>query len=706
MKLILLILVSLVLFATLFSIEIPYSSVPVSTDANLFQNFFRIDPDDKKLESLPTKVWLWYDEDNMYLKIEAKIDSTFIKGEYSPRDVYVKSDYVRIQLITIPEAYYAYYYEFHASGSLTDGIRKTDMSIDYNWNSAYSYTTENNDSLWTMIAKLPFKDLRFNTKPPYEWKVILTRFNQKHEEFYSHPYANIKELKDYFNYSENITLTHKIKRSSDWKFRPYFVKGYDMIEKKETFDPEHVGMDISFNPSTKTKLKVALNPDFSDVPPDDAQNNYNDKNPPFYSENRFFFTEDIDAFGVDYDVFYTRFIVQPQIAAKFTGNSKTWNYGYLCAKDKKIVSDGEVINTDDFYQLASVMKTLPRLQVILSEASRMNTGYYNHLGIASWDWEFKKKLHFGTSHIVSTRHVDESAEQEEDNKIGSMFHTHFRATPGNWDINLKYNNLQKDLRVDTGTYWDTGYEDFRLNASWNSIPKEKYLRSMNVYSNVAYSNKLEPHRPLNYANAGLSSTFSFLPKYALSINAYRIREEYHGKEHDGWNSSLNVNWYKYDTFSMSLNEAMGKTVIYRLNETSIYNMVSLYTWGSIGQKLNWSASVTEYLYDYDRIHDNVADGDTIVLDNNYQIGSASVNYNFNNNMSWRNGLSITTYDADGCYSNLTFYSNYRYEFKKEWFLYLGYQTGQYQDDKSIYSDPMGHFVRYQASAYLKVSVTM
>ena len=75
-------------------------------------------------------------------------------------------------------------------------------------------------------------------------------------------------------------------------------------------------------------------------------------------------------------------------------------------------------------------------------------------------------------------------------------------------------------------------------------------------------------------------------------------------------------------------------------------------------------------------------------------------------MSLRNGFGISTYDADGYYSLFTFFSNFQYEFKKDWFLYIGYQTGQIQDDKALYSDPLGHFIPYTKSAYLKLSVVM
>jgi len=695
----------LILCNYLISIEIPFSSVSIKTDANMYNDFVRIDPDDRKPETLKTKAWCWYDEDNFYIRYEAQIDSTFYKGEYSPRDVYVKDDYVRLQIITIPEAYYAYYYEFHPVGSLYDGIRKSDINVDYNWNSSYSYTSEYNDSLWVVVAKLPFNDMRFGSKPPYQWKIILSRNVQRSEEYFSSPYANVKEGKEYFSHAHDIILSHHINRSSDWKFRPYYAKGYDLIERESTYDPDHVGMDISFNPSTRTKLKIALNPDFSDVPPDDAQNTYNDKYPPYYSENRFFFTEDIDAFGVDYDMFYTRFIAQPQVAVKFTGNSKTWNYGYLCAKDKKITDDGYIVNRDDFYQLASVIKTLPKFQSVFSSASRINTDYYNHLGIAYWDWEFLKNLYCGTSHILSIRHQEDDPSVKE-NLVGSMFNTHLKYSSPNWNFSGKYSNLAKDLCVDTGRYYETGYENYDFDLNWNSDTKEKTLKSWGFNCGGSYSDELEKNRPLKYENESASAWFTFLNKYSCNFSGYVGREANEGIEHNVGQWNCGFNFYKWDFLSIGGNLGGGRSVIYELNQTANAENVSIGFYGSVGKNLNWSVSIADYFYGYDRKNLIASDSSIVVLDKCYQIGNAKLHYNFNNRMSLRNGFGISTYDADGYYSLFTFFSNFQYEFKKDWFLYIGYQTGQIQDDKALYSDPLGHFIPYTKSAYLKLSVVM
>lgn len=699
---------NLFLLTALFSNEIPYSKTPVMTDENLFNDFEKVAPDDRQPESLPTRCWLWYDEDALHVMYNAEIDGTFKAGQYYPRDNGSDGDYLRLQLITIPEAYYAYYYVGYPTGNLYDAVRNSNLNTDTQWNSSYSYQTEYSDSLWTLHFTIPFRDLRFNAHPPYDWKIILTRYNKEMEETFSCPYVTTKMDKYYFTNAQDITLTQQIKRASDFKFKPYFVKSYDMMTRTDTFDPENLGMDISFSPGTKTKLKIALNPDFTDIPPDNAQNDYNSKYPPWYSENRFFFTEDLDAFMVDYSMFYTRYIVQPQLAVKLTGNRGILNYGVLGAKDKKITDNGSIVNYDDYYLLGSMILTLPWLSTSVSSASRLNKDYLSQLAIGYWKWEYLKDLYVGQSATLSYKNPRPGDYQDTKDLTGYLGTTFIQANPGNWDAEIKYLVLTDDFRADMGTVYETGYESLNANVSWNADEKERYVKSWGFYTELGMQNQLDDAHTLQGKNAYTNAWFSFKPKYSCSTGVSLSQESYEDKLYDQWSYYQGYNWYKYDAISLGFNPGIGRNLVYSLYKTYPYNNLSLSAWGVFNQKMDWSLSLTQYNYAYPRTSVIVVDADTltVVRDNHYQIGSAKLNYNFTNELTLRNGVSITSYDADGDYARMSFYSNFRYEFRRDCFLYIGYKTGQAQDEESSLSDMLGHFQRNSASGYLKVSLTL
>jgi hypothetical protein len=708
MKRIQLIAFAFVSFSLLFSFNVPYSKVPVLSDDNLLQDFVRINPDDSKPEILPTKAWLWHDEDALYIHLSAAIDSTFNPGLYSPRDNTNNGDYLRVQIFTIPQAYYGYYYMMYPYGSLYDGIRKDGAGLDVNWNSEYSYKTSHDDKEWVVAVRFPFKDMRFGKKPPYEWKIILTRYHKNSNESFSKPYMVNKMAQEYFTKGKDIVLSHEIKHSSNWKFKPYFVKSYDLVNKTDTFDPDHAGLDISYNPSTLIKLKASYNPDFTDVPPDDAQDNYNRKYPPYYAENRFFFIEDLNVFGTDSSIFYTRHIVQPQLAVKLTGSSKIWSYGYLGAQDKRITSNGLIINNDDIFQVATIARRTPKLALSLTGLSRMNEGYYNHIATGTLIWEFVKKVNFGTSQLISFRHNDNPSPGDKEDYQGNLTTVFLKTNPGNWNIQTFYHNYHKDLKVDMGRVYDTDYESYSSYLYWSSDTRESYLENLSLGLSGGYANNLDAARSFKSLWALSSISVSFKPRYSISLSSDMSRESWNNKEFDNWSSSVNFNWDKWQNPSFAVGSTIGETLVYSLDETHNYISPAVTMWLDIGKSFRSTLSLTHVQYGYARL--NYIQQDTLLiplrLDNCYQIGSAKLNYNFSNKLSLRNGLSLTNYDAYGSRAVVSFFSNFRYEFRKDSYLYLGYKSRQSQDEESGWSNPQGHFVRNAASAYLKVSLTL
>ncbi len=713
--------VSVVLLCSLiYSIEIPFSQTSVKTDANLFENFIRLEPEDKIPETLKTKCWIWHDEDFLHVEFATEIDSTFRTGSYNPKDYGAEADFIRIQLITIPQAYYAYAYYAYPMGNLVDAIRGTDMSFDSQWNSSYTYTTSFTDSLWTGQINIPFKELRFKSQPPYNWKVIFTTNHFKTEELYTLPWCNIKDGKDYFLEAADITLTHKIKASRDWKIKPYYVKSYDLVSKTQTFDPEHIGLDFSFNPGTKTKIKATVNPDYSDIPPDDASNNYNDRYPTMYWESRYFFTEDIDAFGVDYGYFYTRNIVQPRFAFKFTGNNEGLNYGVLGAWDKKITEDGDVTNRDDYYQIVSLIPSTRKVKLVNILLSRMNKDYYNHVPIVSLKWEFLPKVNLHTTFMGSFKEQNNIFTKGMTNSVS------IEANPGNWELEVGYNNKLKDFAVDMGQVYYENYDSEYLSfvSTYRSETKDAYIRSWSASAWGGTGQKSPEGISLWYIdnkkgiihhnaefesnNLGCWGSLELKSKQSLFGHVSLSKTEYDNEHYQQNSLMLTYSNDKWDKFGFNLRYGASNNLVYRLYDTYGMESAGGGFWISFTKTLTTSFSLNNYDYYYQGFYNVVHNQDTtdVYLDNNYNIITASLSYNMNIKMSWRNGLSYSTYRTPNMYPDLTFYSNFEYEFKPDWFLYLGYRTGQMQTEPSSGMLIYDNFYRYSASAYLKVSATI
>ncbi len=105
---------------------------------------------------------------------------------------------------------------------------------------------------------IPFKDMRFCGNPPYEWKIILTRYLQEDDEYYSVPFGTNKMGKDYFRTAFDVVINEELSKNKNYKITPYFMKKYDLLKETDSFDPDNVGLDFSYNPSSSSPLIEAL----------------------------------------------------------------------------------------------------------------------------------------------------------------------------------------------------------------------------------------------------------------------------------------------------------------------------------------------------------------------------------------------------------------------------------------------------------------
>ncbi len=698
--------VSLLAAVTCSALVLPSSETPVTTDANLLSGFVRVDPDDKKPETLTTKAWLWQSGSDLVIRFEAQIDSTFTKGNLSVKDEGTTADYLRVQLITIPDAYYAYYYAAYPLGNLLDGVRDSNMNVDYAWNSHYSYTSEHSDTLWTATLRIPLNELRFKQDQPYNWKIILTRYLQDSEEFYSLPYANTKDGRDYFLKAQSIVLSTPVKHKLDIALKPYFVKSYDLISQTSSWDPEHLGLDLALNPGQRTRIKVSLNPDFSDVPMDSAQDDYNSRYPPYYNENRFFFTEDIDAFGLDYDVLNTRNIVQPVLAFKATGNSRTLNWGALGAFDKEIRDEGGLINPDDYYQALAINPHWRKFQMFNGVVSRVNKGYYNHVYSGSAKWEFYPHLYLASALGLSVRDRDSEAlaEPQRGYKAGLSI----KADPGDFDLSFGYLRYSKHLAHDAGYLYEKDHEYVGASVSWDKSFAERKVRYASFSSWGYLYHKDLSSDPFYGYESGLTANLNLASRLNFLFNGSAARGPDLNRDlHDAYNGLLGCTWNKLKNFRVFAGYTYGQQLVYALSETYPMHRISLNSWANPLDKLavSLTGSWTRYGYPEENTVISGADTLSVQLDSNYLIANATLEYTPRATFKISLGSGLSSYEQPGRSAALSYYGNLRYEFRPEFFLYLGFKSAQTQLEPSTVSDPLGHFRKDLATVYAKVSAT-
>jgi len=186
------------------------------------------------------------------------------------------------------------------------------------------------------------------------------------------------------------------------------------------------------------------------------------------------------------------------------------------------------------------------------------------------------------------------------------------------------------------------------------------------------------------------------------------KNEYDNEHYQQNSLLLTYNNYKWEKFGFNLRYGVSNVLMYRLYDVYGMNSLGGGFWISFTKKLTTSFSLYNYDYAYQGFNTVVHNQDTtkVYLDTNFNIINASLSYNMNIKMSWRNGLSFSTQRTPKSNPYLSFYSNFEYEFKPDWFVYLGYKTEQMQTEPSHSVLIYENFYRYSGSAYLKISATL
>ncbi len=678
--------VTLILILTgiiLNAITLPYSQTELKTETNYLSGFVRISPDDSLAIPLQTYVWLWHDKENLFVLWEAEIDENFEKGKLANTDEWVDCDIMRIQIITDVKNYYTYYFYSFPFGNKYDGIRQSDMNMDSDWNSNYKYDNIISDTLWKSTMKIPFKDLRFYGNPPYKWKIILTRYFEKADEYYSIPYGKIDMGKDYFRTAYDISINEELSKNKNYRITPYFIKKYDLLEETDSFDPENIGLDFSYNPTSATKVKISLNPDFSDIPMDTAEDNFNVRYAPHFWENRYFFIEDLDVFGVSSNLFYSRYIMQPQYAVKLTGNSENFSYGFLSAMDKEVSEDDEILNKDDIYNMLAFKPKWENLSIQMTLLNRMNKDYHNEVLVINPSWEFMKNQSVWAEIDFTLK--DESGNE---NEKGYSMYCGYNGKKGdvNWSINGS--RMSENYKADMGRVFETDFSAINLNAWQNSDPNGKILKSFgsSIWLHKSFTND---DKELLEQGGGLNFWMNSPHKINFSINGNIGQESYNDSIYTWDNIYAGIGTWNISWLNTRINYSTGHSLVYNLSEIYKRDYINLSLWGDIGNNFSYNISAQRQRY-----FDFPTDCE---MDDEYWIGNADLTINFSNKLSITNGLRYNNYESDSQTAYLGFFSNFRYEFKDNCNLYLGYKTAQDEIEQEFITD--------YKQAYMKVSYT-
>jgi hypothetical protein len=691
--------------SALSALDIPFSESEVKLPENQITGLMRVSPPDSLNCPLETNTWLWHDGKNLYLQIEAEIDENFEIGNYTKSDIYPQADFFRIQLITDPKSYYAYGFFAYPFENRIDFIRTPSLGVNKTWNSNYEYSSSFKDTLWTVSMKIPFKDLRFFGDPPYNWKIILARYTRYNKQLFSKPFLITKMGKNYFHKALDIKINHSIEKNKNFYIRPHTIFTYDLKEKETSFDEENVGFDFSFNPSFSTKFKLSFLPDYSDVPMDNVKDIYNSKYAPTFEENRYFFIEDFNAFGVSNTTFYSRYIMQPQYAFKYTGKNEHYSFGVLSTMDKLIeetytvvnedsslTEKTEIINPDDIYNIIAYQPIWQHFRCQFTLMSRMNEDYYDkslatirknyHNEVLHLEptWEFNRNHFIWIDMNLSYRDVEEDTKKGYYGKIG------YSCRNKDFYFSISAQQMQKDYAVDMGKIYEDDFYGWNINTYYSKDINNDIFRELNTTINL--SEEIDNQTDIllerySYLNLELESNY-YLKFY---FDYQHVKEYFNDKYFNKHRTGFRIVWDKLDWFVLHIGINEIEDIEYQHLFDSFNCLYLQYGLsGIISKYINYGFFADKKIYSDMLEHPQV--------DDEYWIGNFDLNFNITNKISLNNGLRYNNYESYRYVDNIWrfysefigFFSNFSWEFKRDCHLYFGYKTSLNEIDNSYQED--------------------
>jgi hypothetical protein len=322
------------------------------SQAALLEGFTQFNPIEGTAASQTTEVLVLVDKDAIYFAVKAFDDNpSQVRATLSERDSYTFSDdYIRFIIDTFNDQRRAYVFTVNPLGVQHDGLwnesgggtgmrrggfgSPIDDNPDFLWNSN-GHMTE-----WGYEAeiRIPFKSLRFPESANQTWGIQVERKIQRNG--FESSWAPITG-----NVANRLTQAGKLNDLRDLDMGLFMeinpeltgsvVGQQDELGNFYHSDPDgEFGLNATYGITSNLTLDATYNPDFSQVEADAGQVQVNERFALFYPEQRPFFLEGTEIFGMPKQLVYTRTIANPIAGGKLTGKVGGLNVGYLGAIDE------------------------------------------------------------------------------------------------------------------------------------------------------------------------------------------------------------------------------------------------------------------------------------------------------------------------------------------------------------------------------------
>jgi Domain of unknown function (DUF5916)/Carbohydrate family 9 binding domain-like len=475
-------------------------------------DFYQVTPGDNDPATEATTVYIGYDSQNFYVAFDCRAsDPSKIRALVAKRDEIFDNDRVFIVLDTFNDQRRAYDFTFNPFGIQADSIVNEETGDDITFDTLLTSKGNLTNTGYVVEAAIPFRSLRYNGT---RWGIHLGRvIISKNERDSWMPLE--RGNNSYLRQEGHFDGLEGLPRNRNLELIPTFTLsevGQRVSDNQFLNRPldTMAGLSIKYGITPNLTADIAIRPDFSQVEADFPQIQVNNRFPLFFPERRPFFLEGADIFRTNFDLFQTRQIAAPLIAAKVTGKIGRTSLGVLTAVDENTsslrFSDArEEFTGNALFSILRVKRDIlssSNVGVLISD--REFAGSFNR--VASIDSRFLFGNNEFTAQYVKTLTKDLDGRFSDGHGLAL---TYFRsARRGN--VFSSYTENSPDYRVDSGFTFRTNVRSGDVSGGYDLIQnnnQQALIRRSRIggFQSVTYNYQGE----LTDRDANVNLSFSF-----------------------------------------------------------------------------------------------------------------------------------------------------------------------------------------------------
>ncbi|MBN2134793.1 MAG: carbohydrate binding family 9 domain-containing protein [Acidobacteria bacterium] len=307
-------------------------------------DFITYAPSDGQVIPQRTKIWIAYDEENIYFAFYCQDEIDRIKTSICQRDNMFYDDWIAVSIDSMANREMFYTFYANPNGIQGDSIETStsgaDVSADWVWYCGGQVVQDG----YTVEMKIPLRNFRFSSGD--ETRMNMMFYRKIAESGMEGCWPESPPGAGSLNVSQAVSFK-ELETPTKIEILPSFTSS-NIWERKtpdEWSDVDSVnefGVTAKFGITSSITLEATYNPDYSQVESDEFQILVNQRYPVFYTEKRPFFMEVGNLFnlaGADSltnirTTVHSRNIINPQWGVKMTGEVGGLTFAVLGSGDE------------------------------------------------------------------------------------------------------------------------------------------------------------------------------------------------------------------------------------------------------------------------------------------------------------------------------------------------------------------------------------